>query len=414
MKDKKNLKNPSRRKFLGQTGVASSSLLLGDLSTHAKDLADNEKIVRYAIHPGIGIARVGNSQTEYLIGPEVIEPELTRTDDPNKRTRDASGALKRQAARFRIYGYNEKDEVVREILPNATTKIEWTVHLVNKKADWYRFLAPLDRKPESKNISVPRRNPDESDRNKLIIDPGPRKISGKNRSGQIYKFDSGKFLNVAVNLGELRTDEDRRLLVLGGFGKAASPENKPVMDDSNWDTFNNADGWYDDIADGPVEAKVTIDDQEVIVDSAWIAVAPPNYAPNIIGWRTLYDLLVDTYVAADVIPKPQKTSFLKDILPSLRRLTNLQWVNKGFHDRFGAGNEWDFDDAATLALLADKSLGGATPRRQNLQAGVRKKIDIYENFRLPKPPGSFIKNGHLWPMLYGDAYGCENLRGYRG
>jgi hypothetical protein len=37
------------------------------------DIKDN-CIVRAAIHPSIGIARVGNSEHEYFIGPEVVEP----------------------------------------------------------------------------------------------------------------------------------------------------------------------------------------------------------------------------------------------------------------------------------------------------------------------------------------------------
>jgi hypothetical protein len=56
-------------------------------------------IVRAAIHPAIGVARVGNSNADPFVGPEVIEPA------PEKPGfyRDAEGALRRQAARFRIY-----------------------------------------------------------------------------------------------------------------------------------------------------------------------------------------------------------------------------------------------------------------------------------------------------------------------
>ncbi|NES90768.1 LodA/GoxA family CTQ-dependent oxidase [Okeania sp. SIO2B9] len=71
-----------------------------------------DNIVRAAIHPGIGIARVGNSQLEgengYYIGPETIEPT-------SESTRDDNGAIKREAARFRIYGYNAAGQVVGEL-----------------------------------------------------------------------------------------------------------------------------------------------------------------------------------------------------------------------------------------------------------------------------------------------------------
>src|SRR5581483_2471268 len=59
-------------------------------------------IVRAAIHPAIGVARVGDSQDEFFIGPEVSRPCI----QPPGFYRDATGALKRQAARFRVYGLN--------------------------------------------------------------------------------------------------------------------------------------------------------------------------------------------------------------------------------------------------------------------------------------------------------------------
>ncbi|MGH3998749.1 MAG: LodA/GoxA family CTQ-dependent oxidase, partial [Pseudonocardiaceae bacterium] len=53
----------------------------------------DRKIVRAAIHPGIGVARVGNSQDGYFIGPEVVDPSPA----PPGFYKDDAGALKRQA-----------------------------------------------------------------------------------------------------------------------------------------------------------------------------------------------------------------------------------------------------------------------------------------------------------------------------
>lgn len=36
--------------------------------------SNDNTIVRAAIHPGIGIARVGNSENEYYFAPEVTDP----------------------------------------------------------------------------------------------------------------------------------------------------------------------------------------------------------------------------------------------------------------------------------------------------------------------------------------------------
>lgn len=59
-----------------------------------------DRITSCAIYPGIGIARVGNSQSSYFIGPEAPGWHPS----PDQRFKDEDGRVKRQAARFRIYG----------------------------------------------------------------------------------------------------------------------------------------------------------------------------------------------------------------------------------------------------------------------------------------------------------------------
>lgn len=350
--------------------------------------AKDSKIVRAAIHPGIGVARVGNSTAEdgYYIGPEVTHPT-------QEHTRDAAGAIKRQAARFRIYGYNAAGEVVRELNSN-NADVEWSVHLANRKAQWYQFQVALDI-PEAKDLSIPLRNPTVVAREQLAIDPGARTIKGKNTSGVGYQFDNGKFMDVTVPLGELRTDEFGRLLVLGGLGKSDSPKGTPIYDPANPNSFNNADGWYDDISDGPVTAKVNIAGKEIPVESSWVLVAPPNYAPDVIGWRTLYDLLVDTYIECGWMAMPTKASFAQDILPILSRLSNLQWVNKGFATLFGKGSPMDFTDPQFIAKLAHQ------PESQNDPYDELRQI-IFNIFR---PTDTQNSERSAWPWIYGDAYG---------
>ena len=69
-----------------------------------------DSVVEARIHPSIGIARVGNSD-EFFVGPEV--PHATAP--PHGGYRDAEGRLKRQAARFRIYGFDSGGNVVAEL-----------------------------------------------------------------------------------------------------------------------------------------------------------------------------------------------------------------------------------------------------------------------------------------------------------
>ena len=111
-------------------------------------------IVRAAIHPAIGIARIGDSRSEYYIGPQVTEP----TPAPPGFYRDTAGALKREAALFRIYGYNTASEVVRELTAD-NADIVWTAHLANRKAECYKSQIALDI-PAAAGQSMHRRNPD--------------------------------------------------------------------------------------------------------------------------------------------------------------------------------------------------------------------------------------------------------------
>ncbi|WP_372026460.1 LodA/GoxA family CTQ-dependent oxidase [Tistrella mobilis] len=350
------------------------------------------EIVRAAIHPAIGVARIGDAATAYYIGPEVTTPQ---PEEPGFY-RDEAGALKRQAARFRIYGLDAEGRVVRE-LTAADADITWTVHPVNRKAAWYQFQAALDI-PEAATMAVPRRNPDVpfAQRGILVIDPGPRSISGADVSGGAdHAFDTGKFKDTVVPLGEIRTDDAGRLLFLGGRGASASPSGAPVYRPEDPNSFNNADDWYDDTSDGPVTAAVVLDGRPLPVEPAWVVVAPPNYAPDVISWRTLHDLLTDTYIESGRLPMPDIASFARDIQPVLERLTGLQWVNKGFAGLFGAGGPMDFTDPALIDRLATPPAGGEDP-------WMELRRNIYNAFRAPH---TIACEPSVWPWLYGDAYG---------
>ena len=208
------------------------------------------------IHPAIGIARAREQCQEYFIGPEIIDPP------PEKPGfyRDGQGALKRQAARFRIYGFNAAGEIVRE-LTATDANICWTVHVANHKAAWYQWTMALDVE-EAKGSQIPRRNSDVvgDQRQRLVIDGGPKSISGRKTQGLAYEF-RGQFQGTDVYLGELRTDDDGRLLFLGGRGKSGYPSGSTILPGGP-NGFINADGWYDDMSDGPVIAKVWIEDEK--------------------------------------------------------------------------------------------------------------------------------------------------------
>ena len=157
------------------------------------------RIVKAAVYPAIGVARVGNSPDEFFIGPEVPWP----VEEPEGFYKDRRGALKRQAARFRVFGLDIHGKVIQELTADDA-EITWRVHVANQKAAWYEFDVGAGH-PTGKTGPV--RNPNVRDRAQLVIDPGPITISGKEEQGAQYRFDKGKFLGEYVYLGELRTEE---------------------------------------------------------------------------------------------------------------------------------------------------------------------------------------------------------------
>src|SRR5688572_8322018 len=74
------------------------------------------------IHPGIGVARVGDSPT-FFIGPETPFDVVT----PLGGFRDAECRIKRAAALFRIF--NHEGDTVTEITADANTTITWSVRV---------------------------------------------------------------------------------------------------------------------------------------------------------------------------------------------------------------------------------------------------------------------------------------------
>ncbi len=329
------------------------------------------QITSVRIHPGIGVTRVGDSEDEYYIGPEVLDPPLA----PFGSTRDASGAIKRQAARYRLYGYDCHGNVVAEVTPSKNTEVEWTVHMANRKAQWFEFAAAMALQA-TKNISVTLRNPKVkgSDRDALAIDPGAKSIKGTNIQSEDKKL-IGKFEDTDVLIGELRTDVAGRLLVLPGHGVSASPKDTPIFIKAKPGSFNNAAGWYDDIADGPVSAKVTINGKDFDADRAWVISSPPNFGQDLTSWRTLDDLLRSTYIQAGMMSLPEKVSFQNHVRPILERMTGLQWVNKGISAMFGGDAPLNFQDADLMEKLAMKPLSDGSDTYGELRRTV------YNSFR---------------------------------
>jgi hypothetical protein len=329
----------------------------------------------YKIHPAVGIARLGNHETAFFIGPEKpgaagVEIAADGSESPVTRYKDG-GKIKRQAARFRVYEYETDGsgglKLVGEVKGDQV-KIEWRVNLVNRKA-------ALDHSPDPGHPAKPRnvRAPYGSvARNKLIIrDKQPQVAAGKNQPG--VKF-VGQFLDKDVYLGELRTDPVGRLLVLGGRGNSEGIPLNPGAPIPPLDEFANNDGWHDDVADGPVTATLTFRGQTPIQvhQPAWVVVAPPDYAPGIGGLVTLYEVATQAAIEGGMLKADPKPSFRRHIKPVIERAAGLRWVHNW--------SRWNSLLPLDWNALSDPGAGSADLRKT---VGNRIKSPGLRNYVMP-------------------------------
>ena len=338
-------------------------------------------ITQVAIYPPLGISRVGNS-TEYYLASDI----------PGKAPiveggyKDGDGKVKKQVSLFRIYGQNAEGKVVKELNMKNGAEITWKVHVANRKAGWYQFGNALDLPGLAipgafRNVTITGEQ-----REQLIIDPGPRVISGASVSGDAYKFTGGKFFDIDVPLGEVRTDDAGRLMVFGGDGHSASLNNAQAI------TFANNDGWHDDVSDGPIYATVNYEGCAYEAKPAMVAVTPPNFGQGLFAVVTMYDVVSDLYIQDESswLKFPEQISFYEHIYPILERTVQTQWVNGGFYFLFGQNSPSDFTNKQIVELLADPT----SPR------GIRERV--YHWYR--KPQGKFYEPAKI-PPFYGDAFG---------
>ena len=316
----------------------------------------------YEIHPAIGIARVGNHPTSFFVGPEApgspgLEigaggAEITLT------TYKDAGRVKRQAARFRVFEYEEAEDGTRRLRGEVSedTRVDWTVDLVNRKAALDRIVGPA--RPRNQAVA---------DRRSLVIrNPQPVTVGGPSQPAAPL---GGKFLGIQVILGELSTDTRGRLLVLGGRGTSASvPPGVPLTN------FANNDRWYDDVSDGPVTATVTPPGGTPVPvrEPAWVAVAPPDFAPGIDSIVSLYDIATQAAIDRGTLTPEGKPSFTTNIRPMIERMADMRWV-----DSYA---EWENLQPLNWDTLADRS---ATSRPLRLRVADRIRQPGLARFRLP-------------------------------
>ncbi len=332
----------------------------------------DQKNPSFRIYPSIGIARMGNgpaTKEDVVFSPEVPWKNLFETDI---KPHTSDGALKKQAQRFYIYKCDNQGNPLEKISPNDYD-IQWFVEVANKKPFWYDFNNSLDlsvnMEGNNKNlskkfyedriapgISASSRNPNipsegveekgiPNSRKELVNGPNFGSVSLANNRMELeglFPFPRvGETSNIAnkmrtvpksVKLGTIEYDEDGSnpdtngsLIFYSGDGVSASLN----PSDLNTDFADNSN-WYDDICDGRVTAKLTPrgGGETIVLDgpeaAAWIASAPPDYAPQINPISSLYDLVTG---AAPGELKTNEASCLSMVLPLFFKFYQMQWVN---------------------------------------------------------------------------------------
>jgi len=319
---------------------------------------------KFRIYPSIGIARVGNGpadKDDVIFSPEVPWANLYETDQ-NYYT--SQGALKKQAQRFYIYECDDQGKPTGKIDPNDYT-IEWTAEVANKKPFWYDFNNSLDLSVQVENqnlspafyedkiapgISAAYRNPNVLNeglrvphapnyRKELVNSPPavsvdaslPRQdIQGQwpyplvpgNKSKLAARLNKEASSSKEVRLGTLEYDAGTLIFYAAdGISASLNPS------DLNTDFADNSN-WYDDICDGRITARITNNTTGEVTElndaqsAAWIATAPPDYAPQIQPISTMYDLVCGT-------ANESYTPELSLVFPMFYRLYRMQWVNLG-------------------------------------------------------------------------------------
>ena len=280
-------------------------------------------LIQFRVHPGVGMARIGQSTDWYFLGPEIprflqeqypflrhrrppgavslpadalLHPENTAvgTQPDAGRYRDTANQLMPQAARFRVFAYFYSPGVgepykVMEIT-SADADIEWQVELANVKAV----------KKVNGNLQV--------DPNT----PGVFTLRTKDASPPIKCQKSTSLPNLAYLMLEKDSNDvpNGRLHVIGNEGDAFGPQFSEFPPTSLF-----LRDWSDPAADGSVMATVELkpdftarfadfrylaygqkdpvalpNDRRVLALPAWVVVNMPDYVPDMGHFVSLWDL----------------------------------------------------------------------------------------------------------------------------
>ncbi|CAG8569949.1 3191_t:CDS:2 [Diversispora eburnea] len=178
--------------------------------------ADYNKITSFAIYPPLGAeicgVYVGKGNTKFEF-------------------KDSQRRVRPHSVRYRIYGFDEKGEVVREIKLADRIKgtldisITWTVELANKKSSHAEFVGIEHFRADilrNKNWEGDRKELEAIDKKSLSSD-GFEDLEDGKRLEESFKAniygDKAK-----LDLGKMIMEKEGSSLIIGGKGKSGKVE----------------------------------------------------------------------------------------------------------------------------------------------------------------------------------------------
>ncbi|KLN63993.1 LodA/GoxA family CTQ-dependent oxidase [Vibrio sp. VPAP30] len=297
----------------------------------------------FRVHPSINFARVGNSK-EYYLAPETAAGEIIDKDTglfgglPIKAGseftpidesdfRDKDGNVKRQAARFRLFAYDNdqttypSNDTGREVKIGDTIggkvikDIVWQVHVANKKNNNFKITSDNGtpegaeegivayqngKTPPIRNAEFGAELQDINRLKALVVDPGPRAISVKKHPETTLHFDQAtpaSFVNLNNQIQQESSTwrypksfpdqnfNDEAYKMFNPLGAITSLGEMCIEQDTGrlivtggygkasgiirngeYPALSDAidnDYWFDDTSDGPVTATVYFEDDTV-------------------------------------------------------------------------------------------------------------------------------------------------------
>jgi hypothetical protein len=378
---------------------------------------DPSSVSYVEIFPPIGISRLGNSSDPagYFVGPEIPYSSAP----PTGGFKDAAGNIKRQAARFRAYAFDAQGRVLGELNNRTGYTLNWSVTVANAKAAHYRFRGRYEPKTGLRNPTVQGDLPIDQ-RTDLII-TASQTVQGLKQTSPALMGDyvGGMAQPVKVYLGELRTDDEGRLEVLGGMGRSYSPAHNTTPPPVITSEFDSLD-WIDDTSDGQVTVAVTYgatgESMPAPNNPAWVICGPPKYSWGARAPSSLYDLIEDVYERPKRAPNPANPYtvpdpvFYEDIWHLFESTWTLSWLNDDARMGHGAKGKFNFLNKETK--LSSNASNSQDDREQ-----------VFSYIRLPVvSPGDDKNsqnykdrqqqaNGDYMPKLSGDNGGMPNRGG---